>query len=125
MKTLANVSIIVFGVLIASYGELQFVLIGVMFQLAGILFEAIRLTMVQRLLSSAEFKMDPLVSLYYFAPACAVMNACVAIVVELPRLTMADLEKVGFFVLLANAMVAFFLNVSVVLLVSLKSRKSA
>lgn len=74
--------------------------------------------MVQRLLSSAEFKMDPLVSLYYFAPACAVMNGIVALVVEVPRMTMADIYKVGFFVLLANAMVAFLLNVSVVLLVS-------
>jgi len=82
------------------------------------MFEAIRLTMVQRLLSSAEFKMDPLVSLYYFAPACAVMNGVVALVVEIPRMTMADLYKVGFLVLLANAMVAFLLNVSVVLLVS-------
>lgn len=63
--------------------------------------------------------MDPLVSLYYFAPACAVMNGIVALVVEIPRMTMADLYKVGFLVLLANAMVAFLLNVSVVLLVSL------
>ena len=30
--------------------------------------------MVQRILSSPEFKMDPLVSLYYFAPACAAIN---------------------------------------------------
>jgi hypothetical protein len=74
--------------------------------------------MVQRLLSSAEFKMDPLVSLYYFAPACAVMNGFVALVVEVPRLTMADIYNVGLFILLANAIVAFMLNVSVVLLVS-------
>jgi len=88
------------------------------------MFEAIRLTMVQRLLSSAEFKMDPLVSLYYFAPACAVMNGIVALVVEIPRMSMADIYQVGFFVLLANAMVAFLLNVSVVLLVSLSSSQT-
>jgi len=122
MKTLGNVSFIVLGVIIASFGELQFVLIGVLFQMAGILFEAIRLTMVQRLLSSSEFKMDPLVSLYYFAPACAVMNGVVALVVEVPRVTMQDFYNVGLFVLLANAMVAFFLNVSVVLLVSVKRK---
>jgi len=121
LKTLGNVSFIVLGVIIASFGELQFVLIGVLFQMAGILFEAIRLTMVQRLLSSSEFKMDPLVSLYYFAPACAVMNGVVALVVEVPKVTMQDFYNVGLFVLLANAMVAFFLNVSVVLLVSVTS----
>lgn len=119
LKTLGNVSLIVIGVIIASFGEIQFVLIGFLFQLGGIIFEAIRLVMVQRLLSSAEFKMDPLVSLYYFAPVCAVMNGLTALVVEIPKLQLADIQNVGYFTLLANAMVAFLLNVSVVFLVSL------
>ncbi|KAG8406863.1 hypothetical protein J3459_018583 [Metarhizium acridum] len=42
--------------------------------------------MVQRLLSSADFKMDPLVSLYYFAPVCAVMNGVVALLLARPPL---------------------------------------
>lgn len=118
MKTLGNVSFIVIGVIIASLGEVQFVLIGFSYQIAGIVFEAIRLTMVQRLLSSAEFKMDPLVSLYYFAPACAVMNGVTALVFEVPTITLADFERVGYMNLLFNAMVAFGLNVAVVFLVS-------
>ena len=122
LKTLGNVSFIVLGVIIASFGEIKFVLTGFLFQIAGIVFEAIRLTMVQRLLSSAEFKMDPLVSLYYFAPACAVMNGLVALVVEIPKLTLADIQMVGYFPLLANAFVAFALNVSVVFLVSLSCK---
>jgi len=122
LKTLGNVSFIVLGVIIASFGEIKFVLTGFLFQIAGIIFEAIRLTMVQRLLSSAEFKMDPLVSLYYFAPACAVMNGLVALVVEIPKLTLADIQMVGYFPLLANAFVAFALNVSVVFLVSLSCK---
>jgi hypothetical protein len=67
-KLLGNVCIIVFGIVIASYGEIAFVLIGVIFQVFGLIFESIRLVMVEKLLSSAEYKMDPLVSLYYFAP---------------------------------------------------------
>ena len=117
LKTLGNVSFIVIGVVIASFGEIQFNLTGFLFQAGGITFEAIRLVMVQRLLSSAEFKMDPLVSLYYFAPACAVMNGAAALALEVPKLAMSDIYRVGVFVLLANAMVAFFLNVSVVFLV--------
>ena len=89
-----------------------------MFQLGGIVFEAIRLVMVQRLLSSAEFKMDPLVSLYYFAPVCAVMNFAVAIFTEIPRISMDEINNVGMLTLLANAFIAFALNVSVVFLVS-------
>lgn len=118
VKTLGNVSFIVIGVVIASFGEIQFVLTGFLFQVGGITFEAIRLVMVQRLLSSAEFKMDPLVSLYYFAPACAVMNGVVALFVEIPKMSMTDIYNVGIFVLILNAMIAFLLNVSVVFLVS-------
>ncbi|KAL1583773.1 hypothetical protein WHR41_07469 [Cladosporium halotolerans] len=117
LKTLGNVSFIVLGVIIASYGEIKFVMMGFLFQIAGIAFEATRLVMVQKLLSSAEFKMDPLVSLYYFAPACAVMNGITSLFVEVPHMSWADIEKVGYFVLLANALVAFALNVSVVFLI--------
>ena len=116
-KVLMNVAIIVVGVVIASFGEIKFVLVGFLFQLGGIVFEATRLVMVQRLLSSAEYKMDPMVSLYYFAPICAVMNGAVALFLEVPHVTMAHINNVGIPVLLVNAMVAFLLNVSVVFLI--------
>lgn len=114
---LFNVSIIVIGVVIASFGEIKFVLIGFIFQLGGIGFEAFRLVLVQSLLSSAEYKMDPLVSLYYFAPVCAIMNFCFALVFEIPRMSMSQLYSVGLWILLLNAMIAFALNISVVFLV--------
>ena len=117
MKVLFNVSFIVIGVIIATFGEIKFVPIGFLFQLGGIIFEAIRLVLVERLLSSAEYKMDPLVSLYYFAPVCAIMNFCVAVVFELPKMKLEEIFHVGLFTLLASAMVAFALNVSVVFLV--------
>lgn len=117
LKVLMNVSVIVLGVVIASFGEIKFVLVGFLFQLGGIVFEATRLVMVQRLLSSSEFKMDPMVSLYYFAPVCAVMNGTVALFLEVPRVTMDHIYGVGVWVLVANAMVAFLLNVSVVFLI--------
>lgn len=117
LKTLGNVSFIVIGVVVASMGEIKFVMTGFLFQAAGIIFEAIRLVMVQRLLSGADFKMDPLVSLYYYAPACAVINGAILLFTELPSMTMADIDRVGLFTLLANASVAFLLNVSVVFLV--------
>ena len=118
LKTLGNVSFIVVGVVIASYGEIEFNLTGFLYQAGGISFEATRLVMVQRLLSSAEFKMDPLVSLYYFAPVCAIMNSLTALVIEVPSMSMQNIYDVGMFILVANAMVAFLLNVSVVFLVS-------
>lgn len=118
LKVFLNVSVIVLGVVIASIGEIKFVMIGFIFQIMGIVFEALRLTMVQRLLSSAEYKMDPLVSLYYFAPVCAVMNFAVALVWEIPKVSADDFYRVGLFTLFLNGLCAFLLNVSVVFLVS-------
>lgn len=117
-RVLLNVSLIVIGVIIASFGEIKFVFIGFLFQLGGILFEAVRLVLVQSLLNSADYKMDPLVSLYYFAPICAIMNFCFALVFEIPKITMAEVYHVGLFTFLLNAVLAFALNVSVVFLVS-------
>jgi hypothetical protein len=117
LKTLGNVTAIVVGVIIASIGEIKFVFIGFVCAMLGVAFEATRLAMVERLLSSSEFKMDPLVSLYYFAPVCAIMNCCVALIREVPYLTMDKVMDLGLFTLLLNASVAFLLNVSVVFLV--------
>ncbi|KAF3384712.1 putative sugar phosphate/phosphate translocator [Penicillium rolfsii] len=116
-KTLGNVAIIVLGVVIASFGEIKFDMLGFLIQCGGIIFEALRLVMVQRLLSSAEFKMDPLVSLYYYAPACAVTNGIVTLFTDVPRMTMNDIYSLGIMTLIANALVAFLLNASVVLLI--------
>jgi len=118
LKVFLNVLAIVVGVIIASIGEIKFVLIGVIFQIGGIIFEAIRLTMVQRLLSSAEYKMDPIVSVYYFAPVCAVMNFLVALVWEIPKVSMDEVYNVGLFTFFLNGLCAFLLNISVVFLVS-------
>ncbi|KAL2160032.1 hypothetical protein VTH06DRAFT_1687 [Thermothelomyces fergusii] len=117
LKVFLNVSAIVIGVIIASIGEIKFVWIGFIYQIAGIIFEALRLTMVQRLLSSAEFKMDPLVSLYYFAPVCAAMNFVVALFWEIPKVSLAEIYSVGLFTFFLNGLCAFMLNVSVVFLI--------
>jgi hypothetical protein len=118
LRVFLNVSVIVVGVIVASIGEIKFVWIGFIYQIAGIIFEALRLTMVQRLLSSAEYKMDPLVSLYYFAPVCAAMNFAVALVWEIPKVSMGEVYNVGLFTFFLNGLCAFLLNVSVVFLVS-------
>jgi hypothetical protein len=118
MRVLANVSVIVLGVVVASYGEIAFVVIGVVFQVFGIFFESVRLVMVQKLLSGSEYKMDPLVSLYYFAPVCAAMNAICCIIFEGPRLSVQAILDAGLIMLFMNAAVAFCLNVAVVFLVT-------
>ncbi|KAI9347295.1 triose-phosphate transporter family-domain-containing protein [Obelidium mucronatum] len=113
---LAKVSAIVVGVIIASYGEIEFVLIGVLFQVLGIATEATRLVMVQQLLK--DYKMDPMVSLYHFAPVCAIMNGIACIIVEGNTLTYTKFTtQVGFPILLLNCTIALCLNISVVFLI--------
>ncbi|KAI9766729.1 MAG: hypothetical protein M1840_006373 [Geoglossum simile] len=116
-RLLFNVSIVVIGVVIASFGEIRFHVIGVFFQCGGIAFEAIRLVMVQKLLNGAEYKMDPLVSLYYFAPVCTIMNFFVSLIFEVHRIHISDFLNLGLGTLLANAMLAFSLNISSVFLI--------
>ena len=117
MKVLLTVSIIVLGVMISSYGEIRFVFFGFLLQCGGVAFEAMRLALMQYLLSSDECKMDPLVSLYYFAPVCTAFNVFFGLIMEAPTLRLADLMGVGIWTLLTNALLAFGLNVSQVFLV--------
>ncbi|KAK4251114.1 triose-phosphate transporter family-domain-containing protein [Corynascus novoguineensis] len=117
LKRFLNILLIVAGVALASFGEIDFSLAGFLFQLGGIVFEAMRLVMIQVLLSGDTQKMDPLVSLYYYAPVCAVMNIIIAIGSEANNFNPADLAIAGYGLLLLNAIVAFMLNVSSVFLI--------
>ena len=116
--TLANILVIVAGVAMASAGEIRFSWVGFFYQVGGTVFEAVRLVMIQVMLSSEGLKMDPLVGLYYYAPICAAMNMLVAFWSEVPRFNVEDLYRTGFFMLFLNAVVAFMLNVASVCLVS-------
>lgn len=108
--SVANILVIVGGVAIASAGAIEFSWLGLGFQLAGVMFEAVRVVLIQVMLSSEGLKMDALVGLYYYAPACAAMNLLVACVVEIPKFKVEDLMNVGPLVLVLNAAVAFLLN---------------
>ncbi|KAJ5140275.1 sugar phosphate/phosphate translocator [Penicillium atrosanguineum] len=100
-KTLGNVAIIVLGVVIASFGEIKFDMLGFLIQVAA----------------PPSSRWTPLVSLYYYAPACAITNGVVTLFTDLPRMTMNDIYSLGIMTLIANALVAFLLNASVVLLI--------
>ncbi|KAG7427056.1 putative sugar phosphate/phosphate translocator [Fusarium oxysporum f. sp. raphani] len=69
-----NILIIVFGVAIASAGTLEFSFIGFFFQLGGLGFEAVRVVLIEVLLSRQGLKMDAMTGLYYSAPVVAVLN---------------------------------------------------
>ena len=61
-------------------------------------------------------KMDPLVSLHYYAPVCAIINLAVLPFTE-GIAPFYELARVGPLILLSNAFVAFLLNIAAVFLV--------
>lgn len=85
--------------------------------MSAIGFEAVRLVMTQVLLSGDGQKMDPLVSLYYYAPVCAIMNFLLVWFTEMPTFNMEDFVRVGPTILIINASVAFLLNLASLFLV--------
>ncbi|GAA6064526.1 hypothetical protein JCM10212_004777 [Sporobolomyces blumeae] len=118
-RTAITVVAISFGVMVASVGEVNFVLGGFLSQCIGIAFEATRLVAIQKLLQG--LRMDPLVSLYYYAPVCAVFNALLIPVFEGFEPLQQILPTVGPFTLFLNCNVALLLNVSVVFLIGCAS----
>lgn len=113
-----NILVIVFGVIIASFGEINFSMIGFVYLVLSIVFEAVRLVMIQVMLTAEGMKMDPLVALYYYAPVCAFFNIIVALFTEVPSFKYEDIANISLTILFLNASVAFLLNIASVLLVS-------
>ncbi|PHH69174.1 hypothetical protein CDD80_6966 [Ophiocordyceps camponoti-rufipedis] len=114
---LLNMLVMVAGVGIASVGEVRFSLVGFLLQLGGTIFEAIRLAMMQVMLSNKGLKMEPLVGLYYYAPICAAMTVFVAIPTEMPSFRWEHLTPGLAGVLVLNALTAFMLNIASVFLI--------
>ncbi|KAF4589233.1 triose-phosphate transporter [Ophiocordyceps camponoti-floridani] len=114
---LVNMLVMMAGVGMASVGEVRFSLVGFLLQLAGTIFEVIRLAMIQVMLSNKGLKMEPLVGLYYYAPICAAMNVFVAIPTELPYFRREHLTPWLAGVLVLNALTAFMLNIASVFLI--------
>ncbi len=103
----ANMILVTIGVAIASYGELNFNLTGVLFQLGSIVSESVRLVLVQILLQSRGLKLNPITTLYYVAPCCLAFLLVPFFGLEFHRLTAADGIALTPMNLLGNAAAAF------------------
>ncbi|KAJ7275715.1 TPT-domain-containing protein [Mycena rebaudengoi] len=112
------VFMISFGVALTSKGELRFSLLGFIIQAAAVVCESSRLVMIEVLLHGT--KMDPLVSLHYYAPVCALINLIFLPFTE-GLAPFYQLAQIGPLILLSNAFIAFFLNVAAVFLVGVGS----
>lgn len=63
-----NMLLVSVGVVISSYGEIHFKVVGTLYQVTGIFAEALRLVLTQVLLQKKGLTLNPITSLYYIAP---------------------------------------------------------
>jgi drug/metabolite transporter (DMT)-like permease len=111
------VLLICVGVAMTSVGETYFSWIGFTFQSLAIFAEATRLVLTNVLMRS--LKLDPLSSLYYIAPLCALIILPCCVYFESASLPYERIVSTEFAIVLGvNGLVAFTLNVAVVLLIS-------
>lgn len=110
------VSVISVGVAMTSIGEMEFSWVGFAFQAAALLAESGRLVLTNLLMK--ELKLDPLSALYYIAPVCCSMIGLAFLVFEFQVFPFERLLSPMFLLmLLCNGLVAFTLNIAVVMLI--------
>ena len=68
LRMLSIMSIISLGVVVASYGEIDFNWIGVVYQFGGVIGEAARLICIEILLKKKGLNFNPLTMMYYISP---------------------------------------------------------
>ena len=110
------VFMICFGVAMSSIGELNFNMIGFIFQILGGFCESGRLVLSDRFLK--DLKLDSLSTLYYTAPVCFCFLFISFMAVEYSTFDTSLLTFGFLIVLVLNGMLAFSLNIAIVLLIT-------
>ena len=103
------------GVSLSSIGEMEFVLLGFIFQMCGGLSESIRLVLQDKMLR--DIKLDSLSTIYYLAPPSFLFIAVGFFIFEYSSFKIDLLTPQFIVCLFINGFMAFFLNIAVVLLI--------
>jgi len=114
------ITIIFTGVTIASFAQVDVVVMGVVVQVIALVCESVRLALINKVLVSKGLKLVPVAFLYYMAPLCALVLLVPWCVIEAPHIfadSAAPIRNVGAIVLLTNASIAFLLNLATMALI--------
>ncbi|XP_051135186.1 probable sugar phosphate/phosphate translocator At3g14410 isoform X3 [Andrographis paniculata] len=117
-KMLLIMSIISFGVLVASYGEISISWIGVVYQMGGVVGEALRLIFVEIFVKRKGLKLNPISMMYYVSPCSAICLFVPWLFLERPKMEAQGTWSFKPFVLCLNSLCTFALNLSVFLVIS-------
>ncbi|XP_020577658.1 probable sugar phosphate/phosphate translocator At3g17430 [Phalaenopsis equestris] len=111
-----NMLLVSVGVVISSYGEIHFNIIGTAYQVTGIFAEALRLVLTQVLLQKKGLTLNPITSLYYIAPCSFVFLFVPWYFLEKQGMELSQIQF-NFWIFFTNALCAFALNFSIFLVI--------
>jgi len=80
-KMLLIMSVISFGVLVASYGEININWVGVVYQMGGVVGEALRLIFMEIFVKRKGLKLNPISVMYYVSPCRQVFLLVISLTV--------------------------------------------
>ncbi|KAF5452191.1 hypothetical protein F2P56_027218, partial [Juglans regia] len=111
-----SVLLVSIGVVIASYGEIHFNVLGTVYQVTGIFAEALRLVLTQVLLNKKGLTLNPITSLYYIAPCSFVFLFVPWCLLEKTQMQVSQ-NQFNFWIFFSNALCALALNFSIFLVI--------
>ncbi|XP_073284166.1 probable sugar phosphate/phosphate translocator At3g17430 isoform X1 [Primulina huaijiensis] len=111
-----NMILVSFGVVISSYGEIHFNVVGTVYQVTGIFAEALRLVLTQVLLQKKGLTLNPITSLYYIAPCSFVFLFVPWYLLEKPEMEVSQIQF-NLWIFFSNALCALALNFSIFLVI--------
>ncbi|XVE82363.1 hypothetical protein DITRI_Ditri15bG0142400 [Diplodiscus trichospermus] len=111
-----NMVLVSVGVVISSYGEIHFNIVGTVYQVTGIFAEALRLVLTQVLLQKKGLTLNPITSLYYIAPCSFAFLFVPWCLLEKPGMAVSQIQF-NFWIFFSNALCALALNVSTFLVI--------
>ncbi|XP_070052194.1 probable sugar phosphate/phosphate translocator At3g17430 isoform X2 [Nicotiana tomentosiformis] len=111
-----NMLLVSVGVVISSYGEIHFNIVGTVYQVTGIFAEALRLVLTQVLLQKKGLTLNPITSLYYIAPCSFIFLFVPWYLLEKPEMEVSQIQF-NFWIFFSNALCALALNFSIFLVI--------
>uniref|UniRef100_A0A5B7AHC0 Sugar phosphate transporter domain-containing protein n=1 Tax=Davidia involucrata TaxID=16924 RepID=A0A5B7AHC0_DAVIN len=111
-----NMVLVSVGVVISSYGEIHFNIVGTVYQVTGIFAEALRLVLTQVLLQKKGLTLNPVTSLYYIAPCSFMFLFIPWYFLEKPGMEVSQIQF-NFWIFFSNAICALALNFSIFLVI--------
>ncbi|XP_062143438.1 probable sugar phosphate/phosphate translocator At1g48230 isoform X1 [Alnus glutinosa] len=111
-----NMVLVSVGVVVSSYGEIHFNVLGTTYQVMGMFGEALRLVLTQVLLQKKGLTLNPITSLYYIAPCSFVFLFVPWYFLEKPVMDVSQIQF-NFWIFFSNALCALALNFSIFLVI--------